>query len=108
MTATAASTLDLLPDLCGQFQQATGWKLRFRSAAGPLDDQLSALENDAACRWYAGVSDGFRPAGLLWLESPDSGEERMSLAEASGLAEAIARLLDRLAEAASQLTLRNR
>ena len=46
MTATADSTLDLLPDLCGQFQQATGSKLRFSSAAGPLDDQLAVLESD--------------------------------------------------------------
>lgn len=107
MSATATSTADLVPELCAHFQQATGWSLRFRPATAGFEKQYAELERDPACCWIGCISDGQRPAGMLWLERPENSYPSAGFVEAAGLAEAIGRLLDQLAEASSQLTLRD-
>src|SRR5262249_11706486 len=90
MTVIAATTPALLPDVCGRFQEATGWALRFRAIEGPSDAQKQALGQDPSCGWSISINDGHRPAGLLWLEHPRNEEPAVSLFDASRLAEAIA------------------
>ena len=107
MMTTTTDTHELIPELCRQFSEVTGWQLQF----APLDRSPAAiraeLENSADCRWFAEVANGNRPAGFLHIEpgSPDSipGD----FATAVPLAETLSQLLGRLAQATTQLNQRN-
>lgn len=108
MSLIAESTSDLLPELCERFQQSTGWRLRFQAADDSFERDYGGLERNPACCWNASISDGQRPAGLLWLERPDDEHDGTGFVEATRMAETVARLLGRLATAVTQLTLRNK
>ncbi|MGQ0634799.1 MAG: PP2C family protein-serine/threonine phosphatase [Planctomycetaceae bacterium] len=108
MTAIAAATHDLLPELFGRFEEATGWRLHFRALDGPYEERQQALERDPGCCWSTVISDGHRPAAFLWLDRPKDTEPAITQFDACRLAEAVAKLFERLAAAAAQLALRNK
>ena len=107
MPTAAAQSRDLIPDLCRQFGVATGWSLHFTALTRPPAEIREELETRAECPWFAEISDGSRPAGFLHLELPDD-DAAGDFAEATLLAESLAQLLGRLAQATSQLNQRNR
>src|SRR5438552_1867000 len=108
MTTVIAETNELIPELCRQFSQVTGWNLHFTPLNRAPDQIREELESSAACCWYAQISDGSRPAGFLHLEPPEEGTPASHFAEATTLAETLSLLLGRLAHASTQLSQRNK
>ena len=109
MTTVAAETHELIPELCRQFGEVTGWRLHFT----PLDrspvEFRAELENRSDCCWFAEISDGSRLVGFLHMESPSAespsaGSTTDSFFEAKRLAATLAKLLGWLAQATTQLT----
>lgn len=108
MTTAVTETQELIPDLCRQFGEVTGWPLHFAPLNRPPSEIRAELENRSDCCWFAEISDGSRPAGFLHIESPSAETNPGNLAEATLLAEALSQLLGRLAQTSTQLRQRNR
>jgi sigma-B regulation protein RsbU (phosphoserine phosphatase) len=108
MTAIAANNADLTNDLCRQFSRVTGWPLEFTAASRAFEDQHSALKRDPDCRWFRMIGDESRPAGFLKLQPPGPGIDHVAFAEVTDFAAHLARVLERLADAHAQLSLRNK
>lgn len=108
MPTTAMETHELIPELCRQFGDVTGWRLHF----APLDrspvEMRRELENRSDCRWFAEVSNGSRPAGFLHMEPCSAGSTTENFTETVLLAETLSQILGRLAQATTQLNQRNR
>ncbi|MGE5191818.1 MAG: PP2C family protein-serine/threonine phosphatase [Deltaproteobacteria bacterium] len=107
MPTAVIETHELVPELCRQFGVITGWPMHFTALDRPPAEIREELENCPECPWFAEISDGSRPAGFLHLESP-ADEAAGNFAEAASLAETLARVLGRLAQATAQLDQRNR
>ncbi len=65
------------------------------------------IEQRESCCWISDISDGSRTAGFLHLEQPEDGSMPENFVETTLLAEALARILGRLAQASTQLNQRN-
>jgi sigma-B regulation protein RsbU (phosphoserine phosphatase) len=108
MTLLAANNADLATDLCRQFSRVTGWPLRFTAADRTFENQQSELKHDPECRWFRMIGDESRPAGFLQLQPPEPGIEHIDFSEVTDFAANLARMLERLADAHAQLSLRNK
>src|SRR4029077_21231523 len=99
---------ELIPELCRQFGLVTGWPMHFTPLDRPPAEIREELENRPECCWFAEITDGTRPAGFLHLESADDASAAGNFVEATTLAEALGRVLGRLAQAMAQLQQRNK
>jgi sigma-B regulation protein RsbU (phosphoserine phosphatase) len=107
MTLTAPETHELIPELCRQFGEVTGWRLQFTPLDRSPREIRADLENRAACCWFTEVSAGSRPAGFLSMESATGDQTADRLVEATLLAESLSQVLGRLAHTTAQLNQRN-
>src|SRR5438874_568061 len=98
MPTLVAETHELIPTLCRQFTQATGWPLAF-AAADDDADVPQQLQSDPTCCWMAEVGDEHGQTGFLHLGTPDTGVPRSSYAEATSLAAVLVQLLGKLLSA---------
>ena len=90
MAIAATETQDLIPELCQQFHQLTGWQLVYTPARRDYGEVQAQLRDQAEACWHAEISDGTRLSGFLHLEPPERDEMRTSFVEASSLAETLA------------------
>ena len=107
MTTAVADTHGLIPELCRQFSLVTGWPMHFTPLHRSPAELRRELENQPECLWLAEVGNGHRPAGFLHLEAAGDGAGADSFVEATMLAETLAQILGRLAQATTQLNQRN-
>jgi sigma-B regulation protein RsbU (phosphoserine phosphatase) len=106
-TIAPSATHELIPELCRQFGEVTGWRLNFTPVDRSPREVRADLENRSDCCWFAEVSDGSRPAGFLSIQPASAETTPANLVEATLLAETLSQLLGCLAHAATQLNQRN-
>ncbi len=108
MTIAVTDTQHLIPELCRQFGEVTGWRMHFTALDRPAAEIEAELETRPECTWFAEINDGGRPAGFLHLESPTDCATAENFAAATKLAETLAQVLGKLAQTSAQLKQRNR
>lgn len=96
-------------EICARFADATGWPLQFLpDRADRADAARKRLQENPRCCWFSEIHDGQNRTGYLHLDLPADSRIDHSFLSVCGLAEAIARLLSRHAEAARLVDSRNR
>jgi sigma-B regulation protein RsbU (phosphoserine phosphatase) len=100
MTIATIESPELIPALCRQFGEATGWPLYFTPADQESHAELeSRLRQAAECCWVSEISDGQGRIGFLQLHFPESGRRHSGSASVAELAGLIGQLLSRLSAA---------
>ncbi|HEY3966053.1 MAG TPA: GAF domain-containing SpoIIE family protein phosphatase [Planctomycetaceae bacterium] len=107
MTTVATEPRNPITVLCQRFGQVSGWELHFTPSTASPAEIRAEIERCENCCWITEISDGSRTAGFLHLEQPDAGVLPENFIETKLLAEALARILGRLAQASTQLNQRN-
>ena len=108
MGTLIAETHVLIPTLCRQFSQATGWTLHYTPADTESFAELETqAANDPRCCWFQEISDGREPVGLLSLFVADDLASNCSFVQATDLAQGISEVLVQLATAFARLDRRN-
>ena len=102
MSILATETHDLIPAICQQFTEATGWPLQFQRGADPGPPQ-NDVQQDSECCWSATVEDGAAPVGRLRLNIPAVDAETRNFVPVSELAGMLAELISRLTAATRRL-----
>lgn len=112
MATVETETQHLIPALCRQFSQATGWRLEYTPIDPDLDNQgetlAAQLRDDPHCPWFAPVSDGRETMGYLRLETPGKWESHSDFEQVADFARSLTHLLDALSTAAHRLESRDR
>lgn len=109
MLTVAPDQRSLIPRLCRQFSQATGWQLRFRPPGGA--SELVDIGDDSVddlCCWSQEITDGVETTGHLRLDPPDRGQPETPFVLATDLAEGLAELLGTMAAMTRRLEMRSR
>lgn len=112
MSTVETHTQHLIPALCQQFSQATGWRLEYTPIDPELDEQgetlAAQLRDDPHCPWFAPVTDGHETMGYLRLETPGKWESHSDFDQVADFARSLTHLLDALSTAAHRLESRDR
>lgn len=108
MATAVTESQDLIPELCRQFEQMTGWRLLFTPAGPELAEVQARFQKQSPPPWFAEIGNGSRTAGLLHLEPSDDIDRQLPFAEATCFADTLSRMLEQLAVATFQLNSRNR
>lgn len=107
MNSLSQETQSLLPVICRQFSQATGWNLAFAPIEGDFDTLESRYANSPDCCWLSEVTDGREPLGLLHLSPSDHLHPACTFVQVTDLADAISDLINRLCTSTRRLEIRN-
>jgi sigma-B regulation protein RsbU (phosphoserine phosphatase) len=126
MPISTTGSRHLIADLCERFGQVSGWDLHFTPVTRSPAEVRAEIEHGGNCCWISEISNGIRTAGYLHLSQSngpksgdfgystfgdfsyaDDGSLPKNFVEATLLAESLARILDRLAQASAQLIRRN-
>lgn len=108
MATVAVTTDKLIPELCRNFELATGWRLTF----SPVEEQdvvfpVDPISLSDTC-WWAEITNNASTVAHLRLEPSPDLEPCVEFAQVTTLAESLAQLLNRMAAASSLLHSRNR
>lgn len=111
MIELARQAQDSYQDLCDRFREATGWALRFIRLQSQTADELETeLVARGEYSFWKRIDDGNQCIGLLVVELPDaaapynSGSDYGSYESMLALAESIASLMSRQAQAERAVT----
>jgi sigma-B regulation protein RsbU (phosphoserine phosphatase) len=107
MTTQSTKTETPISTLCRRFGEISGWELHFTPVTRSPDEIRAEIEQAGNCCWISEISDGSRTAGFLHLRHPHDGSLPENFVETSQMAESLARILERLAQASTQLNRRN-